>query len=228
MSSQLLKFTTNPVKAINVGKNQFQQIDLSTFSGNSFVFKLRPGVKLNLTQTAVRPRDVQIELGEKSLLNYFVEFKYSDSAINNSITIKLNGAEAEVNLNMVVIGRAQGKAALKVKLEHLAASTKGRIQIRRLQYDASQSEIKGLLFIGPRGTGTDTYLSDKSLLIGERSQALSVPQLEIKTNNVKASHGAAIGHISPEGLFYLQSRGLSGAKAIKYLSQAFIAPALRK
>jgi len=228
MSSQLLKFTTNPVKAINVGKNQFQQIDLSTFSGDSFVFKLRPSVKLNLTQTAVRPRDVQIELGEKSSLNYFIEFKYSDSVINNLITIKLNGVSSEVNLNMIVIGQGHGRAKVNIRLEHKAANTKGRVQIRRLQYDSSQSEIKGLLFIGPRGTGTDTYLSDKSLLIGERSQAISLPQLEIKTNNVKASHGAAVGHINSDDLFYLQSRGLSKASAIKYLSEAFIAPALRK
>ncbi|MBI5733540.1 MAG: SufD family Fe-S cluster assembly protein [Candidatus Kerfeldbacteria bacterium] len=228
MPRQTAKSITNFVKSINIDKDQFQQLDLSAFSGDSFVLKLRHGIKLNLIQTASRPNNVQIELGEKSLLNYFVEFKYSDSAINNSITIKLNGAGAEVNLNMVVIGRVQGKAALKVKLEHLAPSTKGRIQIRRLQYDASQSDIKGLLFIGPRGSGTDTYLSDKSLLIGERSQAISVPQLEIKTNNVKASHGAAVGHISPDDLFYLQSRGLSKANAIKYLCQAFIAPALRK
>ncbi len=194
---------------------------------NIFI-KLKPGQELNLTQTAVGPKNVQIELAEKSKLNYFIEFKYSREAINNSIVVKLNGAAAEVNLHMVIIGRRRGQATINVRLEHVASHTRGRIQIRRLQYEASQSRINGLLFIGPRGTGTDTYLSDKSLLIGERSQALSEPQLEIKTNNVKASHGAAVGHISSADLFYLQSRGLPKTAAVEYLCQAFIAPALRK
>lgn len=228
MSSQLLKSVSRPVKAIVISENTVKPWDLSNFKSENISLKLKPGLKVNLRQTAGGPGNVQIELGEKVRLNYFIEFKYSRDAINSSIVIKLNGTAAEVNLHMVIIGRKRGQATINVRLEHVASHTRGRIQIRRLQYEASQSRINGLLFIGPQGTGTDTYLSDKSLLIGERSQALSEPQLEIKTNNVKASHGAAVGHISPDDLFYLQSRGLPKTAAVKYLCQAFITPALRK
>ncbi len=142
------------------------------------------------------------------------------------LRVKLVGESAAVHMQVAALGSGSGSARFDCVLEHAAPKTTGRIVARRVQRDSSISQLKGMLSIAAGANGTDTYLSDKVLLMGDKAQAVSDPELEILADDVRASHGATIGRPDEEELFYLRSRGLSLASVQALLMQAFLAPAL--
>ena len=69
---------------------------------------------------------------------------------------------------------------------------------------------------------TEAFLRQNILLLGEDAKATAVPELEIETDDVKASHAATVGQIDKEQLFYLTSRGISQGVATKMIVEAFL------
>ncbi len=142
------------------------------------------------------------------------------------VSIKLIGTNSQVNLQAPLIMSKQSQTDLNFTIQHLNAHSRGRIVARRVQKDSSFSNLLGKLLISENGKNTDAYLSDKTVLLGNLAKAVSRPELEILTNDVKASHGATIGQLSAEEIFYLRSRGLTKNKSEKLLLSAFLNPAL--
>ncbi len=93
---------------------------------------------------------------------------------------------------------------------------------------SSTSVYRGLIRIEKQGQQTNSYLSNHILKIGERSLGNSIPALQIEANDVKASHGATVGQVSEEHLFYLMSRGLSRGDAESMITQGFLEPIICK
>lgn len=83
-------------------------------------------------------------------------------------------------------------------------------------------ELIGKIQVTKKARGTETFLRQKVLLLGEGARAITKPELEIETQEVKAGHAASIGQVDEEQLFYLMSRGLSKKEATKLLVEAFL------
>jgi Fe-S cluster assembly protein SufD len=93
---------------------------------------------------------------------------------------------------------------------------------------ASRAVFNGMVFVRPGAQGTDAQQQCRGLLLSETAQIDTKPQLEIFADDVKCAHGAAIGQLDPEELFYLQSRGLRPALARNLLTYAFAADLLAR
>ena len=65
-----------------------------------------------------------------------------------------------------------------------------------------------MIEIGPEGTGTDACLTQEVLMLDPTAKVDAIPALEIRTNDVKASHSASVSRVTEEDLFYFGSRGL--------------------
>ncbi len=143
-----------------------------------------------------------------------------------SSLVRLAGEGANAHVQVAVVGTGQSEAELICTVEHVARATFARMVVRRVQNGSSFSTLRGMLKVGVTAHGTDTYLSDKALLLGEHARAISEPGLEILADDVKASHGATVGQVSPEELFYLRSRGLPKVLAQQLLVRAFLNSAL--
>lgn len=150
----------------------------------------------------------------------------NDLSNNLNVSVNLIGDQAKTNIDLAFIGKGNNESNLMFDLNHLAANTSGRITSRRIQHDDSISVLKGMLMIHKTAHNTDTYLSDKAILIGKGSRAESDPQLEILADDVKASHGVTIGQLLPEELFYLRSRGIDEQEAQNMILAGFLKPAL--
>ena len=120
--------------------------------------------------------------------------------------VALAGSGANVHFQIAVIHLTASQSKFDCQLLHKSPRTYARLVSRRIVLDGSRSALKGVLNVATTAQGADTYLSDKALLLGEMSGATSDPQLEISANEVKASHGATIGKLPAEELFYIQSR----------------------
>ena len=87
--------------------------------------------------------------------------------------------------------------------------------------DSAHAVFNGKVIVRPGAQRTDSAQSSRNLLLSSRAQVDTQPQLEIFADDVKCTHGATIGQLDAEELFYLQSRGLSGSAARRLLTYAF-------
>jgi Fe-S cluster assembly protein SufD len=86
---------------------------------------------------------------------------------------------------------------------------------------AAKAVFNGKIFIRKGTVGSEAYQTNKNLLLSENAEVNTKPQLEIDSDDVKASHGAAIGSINPLELFYLQSRCIGRSEAMAMLCRGF-------
>jgi len=98
----------------------------------------------------------------------------------------------------------------------------GLVEIRAVVEEGGEFNAKGKIKIAKNVSGINAFLKFKVLLLGKNSRATVKPELEIESNDVKASHSASIGRVDEEQLFYLMSRGLSRQKAIELIVKAFL------
>lgn len=196
---------------------------------DSFIFaaSTRAGLTLGLDSCAEktgRKMDFYIRENAEIELTLFDE---SSGISANWLNVELE-CRAKLYLRIAQIRNGLASSYLNIRINHKSPNSFSRIDVRNVLRDSSVCVNYGLLNIDETAKGTDAYLSDKSLLVGERAKATSIPSLEIRTNDVKASHGSSTGRISEEELFYLQSRGLGNKQAEQMLVGSFLRPVLEK
>lgn len=92
----------------------------------------------------------------------------------------------------------------------------------------SRAVFNGKIFVRPGAQQTDAQQQSRNLLLSEEAQVDTKPELEIFADDVKCAHGAAVGQLDPEELFYLQSRGLNETTARNLLTYGFAADLLSR
>ena len=107
-------------------------------------------------------------------------------------------------------------------VEHRAPNTRSRQTIHGIGLGTSKSVFNGRIHIHAGASGTDATLSNKNLALGSATEIDTKPELEIYTDDVKCAHGATVGQLDNEQIFYLQSRGMPEAQARALLCSAFV------
>lgn len=120
------------------------------------------------------------------------------------------------------IGRNDDLLSNKISVVHNSPNLQSLTRIKAVVYDKSRFDLEGLLIINKGAENTDAYLRIDVLIIGTKASARAIPSLEITEESVKGGHGATVGNIDEEHLYYLQSRGLSASMAEKMLVEGFI------
>mgnify|MGYP005686994099 FL=1 len=117
-----------------------------------------------------------------------------------------------------------GKLALdqQVTLEHLVANGKSKQVVHNIVADGGKCTFNGRIHIHEDANGTDATLANKNLGLGKNATINTKPELEIYTDDVTCAHGATIGQLSDQELFYLTSRGISPESAQALLSEGFL------
>lgn len=111
---------------------------------------------------------------------------------------------------------------INVFMEHAAPHCRSHQHFKNVLRDAARTSFEGKIFVHPCAQKTEAYQRNHNLILGKRASANSKPNLEIFASDVKASHGATVGQIDPEQLFYLTSRGISEKGAKELLIQGFL------
>lgn len=141
--------------------------------------------------------------------------------VRNDLYIRLLESSAEAYLNGLSILHDHEVADNHTAVDHMVPRCHSEELYKGIYHDASIGIFNGKIFVRPDAQKTTAYQSSRSLLLGDRAQVNAKPQLEIWADDVKCSHGATTGQLDKEALFYLQSRGLSIAKAKELLVDAF-------
>ncbi len=131
------------------------------------------------------------------------------------------GSGARMEFNGVYF--LQGKQHLDIDtlMHHIGRATTGDLLLHGAVKDKSRAVFTGLIKIDPSAQQTDSYLKSENLLLDRAARADSIPSLEIDANDVRASHGATVGKIDEEYVFYLMSRGIPRPTASRLVIEGF-------
>jgi len=103
-----------------------------------------------------------------------------------------------------------------------ASNTDSQTIVKVVVMPHAQAHLTGLIKINPHLKQVNAFLKHQVLLVGQDSLAVSVPKLEIESDDVVASHAATIGPIDQDQIFYLMSRGFSRSQATKLIINPFL------
>jgi Fe-S cluster assembly protein SufD len=150
------------------------------------------------------------------------------SLVRNDLTAVLDGEGVECTLNGLYAADAERLVDNHTTIDHVRPHGGSRELYRGILADRSRGVFNGKIIVRPDAQKTDAKQTNRALLLSEDARINTKPQLEIFANDVKCTHGAAVGQLDDEALFYLRSRGLGQATARRLLTHAFAADVLNR
>lgn len=140
----------------------------------------------------------------------------------------LTGPGAEARLYGLSFGDGEQQFDHHTLQTHLAPNTMSDLLYKVALKDQSISTFTGLIKMGKAAQQGSAYQSNRNLLLSQGTRANAIPQLEIDANDVKCSHGATVGRVDQEQLYYLTTRGLPRPEAEKTLVHGFFEDVLAR
>ena len=204
------------------------------------------GVYLHNPVTEIRVGEraslVHIRLQDESTTAFAMSTVYADvaaDAVYDSFTLttggrlartevhaRLSGARGHVAINTAQLLRGNQHADFTTVVSHDAPGCASRQTVKNVLADHARGVFQGKIEVARAAQKTDGYQMNQALLLSPNAEIDCKPQLEIYADDVKCSHGATVGELDAEQLFYLVSRGIPKAEAQAMLVRAFLAEAL--
>jgi Fe-S cluster assembly protein SufD len=138
-----------------------------------------------------------------------------------NIRTKLAGEGLECILNGLYLTKDEQLADHHMIVEHAQPHCASHEYFNGILDDKSKGVFHGRIYVHPIAQKTDAKQTNKNLLLSDDATADTKPQLEIYADDVKCTHGATIGQLNEESIFYLRSRGLGTETARRMLIHAF-------
>jgi Fe-S cluster assembly protein SufD len=111
---------------------------------------------------------------------------------------------------------------------HLAPRTTSDLLFKGALLDSSRSVWQGMIYVSPEAQKTDGYQANRNLILNRNAHADSIPGLEILADDVRCTHGATVGKIDPDEVFYLLSRGIPQKEAERLIVEGFFDPIMQR
>ena len=140
--------------------------------------------------------------------------------------VAMLGPGSSARISGLVIGHGKQHFDYQSLQDHLAPNCVSDLLVKGALKDEAVSVYSGLIKIRKAAQHSDAYQANRNLLLSPKARAESIPKLEIEANDVRCTHGATMGQVDAEQLFYLQSRGFSLAEAQNTLVHGFFQPVI--
>jgi Fe-S cluster assembly protein SufD len=144
----------------------------------------------------------------------------------SEMNVHLRGAQAHAALNAAQVLRGTQHADFTTIVAHHAANGTSRQTVKNVLDEHAKGVFQGKIEVARAAQKTDGYQMNQALLLSPHAEIDCKPQLEIFADDVKCSHGATVGELDADQLFFLRSRGIEQAEARGLLVRAFLAEAL--
>jgi len=214
--------------------------------------RFAPGVRATLIDRAVRPgfgnQTLYLHLGSDACVTHasiatrpdachwslirvvqsarsrYVRQQYAMGGQRRRTEMQIVLAEPEASTDVTGAYVVDGGTHLDQQLvvEHRARATESRQRFNGIGAGKGTAVFNGRIHIHPGAPGADASLTNRNLALHADAVINTKPELEIYTDDVKCSHGATVGRLSEESLFYLRSRGLDHRQARRMLCRAFV------
>jgi Fe-S cluster assembly protein SufD len=229
----------HPALVIEVGPGaKLRLVERHIGAGNSLAnlslqMRLAPGARVEhsrLLQPAAGARhfetlQARLETGAEL---HLVQLTTGGAATRSTALVGLAGADAALRWHAAMLGAAQQAHDAYVRVTHDAPGVRTEQAFRGIAADRSRIAFNGHMRVTSCARGANSDQTLRSLLAGPAAEANARPQLEIDTDDVRASHGATVGKLDADMLFYLLSRGIEPDAAESLLKWAFVSDILAK
>lgn len=150
-------------------------------------------------------------------------FLLGGAVLRHHTSTRLQGENSDLRINSLAMPVNNEVCDSRTWLDHQVGYCNSRQLHKTIVNDKGRAVFNGLINVAKHAIKTDGQMTNNNLLLGRLSEVDTKPQLEIYADDVKCSHGATIGRIDDEQLFYLRSRGISGQAAQHMILYAFAA-----
>ena len=165
------------------------------------------------------------QIDERGAYNSFV-LGVGAALARHEVHARLSAAHAQVHVNGAQRLRAKQHGDISSVITHAAPDCISRQTVRNVLDGQSRGVFQGKVLVERIAQKTDGYQMNQALLLSEHAEIDAKPELEIYADDVKCSHGATVGALDDDQMFYLRSRGVPEAEARQILIHAFLEEAL--
>jgi Fe-S cluster assembly protein SufD len=150
------------------------------------------------------------------------------TATVDEVLADLDGEGAEATLAALFFPVGRENVQLTTEVRHDVPHTTSQTVVRSIAAGRGRGRYYGNIRIAKLAVGSEASLRDDTLLIGKDAKIDAIPALEIASNDVKAFHGATVGAIDEDHIFYLMSRGIDRDASEKLIALGFFEPAVSR
>lgn len=183
--------------------------------------KLERGALLRLDVVQETSLHLVVHLEGDSTL-YFGSFSVGGSLIENDYEIDFDAPHSEAHLGGVYITSGTERFSTNVNVNHNHGDTLSNQLFKGILSGSSVARFQGRITVLKDAQKTKAYQANNNLLISPDARAYTRPHLVINADDVQCSHGATVGSLSQDELFYMRSRGISLQEAQLLQQQAFV------
>ncbi len=169
--------------------------------------------------------DFEVALAEGASLQ-MIFIALGGKQVSNRMRIRLSGRHAECRLGGLYLPGGDQQMNFDIRLSHDVPECYSSQLFKGILRDRAQARFDGLIYVAPDAQKTEAYQANHNLLLSTEARATAMPQLEIYADDVKCSHGATVGRLNEDELFYMRSRGITAEEAARLQQMAFVGEVL--
>jgi len=197
------------------------------FANTAMSIVLEPGARLThlrLTASAkpaIVVRNDDIELARDASYDGAI-FSSGAALARQQMRVRLNGAGASFNVACAYAASSNEHNDYALEIVHEAPHTTSRVLAKGVAAGSGHGVVQGRVVVQPAAQKSDSHQLSRALLLSAHAEIDQKPELEIYADDVKCGHGAAVGALDEDQLFYLRTRGISEPDARSMLVAAFL------
>ena len=173
------------------------------------------------TDNSLNYNYTEVNIHSNSLFENFL-LSLGSNLIKNEIHCNLLENFSSCFINGIMLLNENQHHELKTNVNHKYENCKSSQLIKSVLLDDSSGTYQGKIYVDKSAQKTNGYQLSKALILSEKSEFNSKPELEIYADDVKCSHGSTSGNIDENSIFYLMSRGLTKEQANKMIVKGFL------
>ncbi|MEX2123116.1 MAG: Fe-S cluster assembly protein SufD [Woeseia sp.] len=155
-------------------------------------------------------------------------FDLGGALVRNDVAVDIAEPRASIELHGLYLADGKQHIDNHTRVDHRVGPAKSREEYRGILSDRARCVWNGKAIVHAGADGTDAHQANYNLLLSDKAEIDTKPELEIYADDVKCSHGATVGQLDKAALFYLRSRGLERDEAAQVLTRAFAAAIVAK
>ena len=176
---------------------------------------------------AFRINNTFVHLGRNSVYNS-LSVDLGGRLVRNNIKVRLNDIHGETNLYGFYLADGKQHIDNHTLIDHAQPHCNSNELYKGMLSDKARAVFSGTILVRQDAQKTNAFQSNKNLLLSEEAEVDSRPQLKIFADDVRCTHGATVGQLNEEALFYLQQRGIGKDQAQIMLRFAFAKEIIEK
>ncbi|MEA1976726.1 MAG: Fe-S cluster assembly protein SufD [Chloroflexota bacterium] len=142
--------------------------------------------------------------------------------------LDLTGQEAEGRFSGFYFASERQHFDHDTQQNHLAPNTMSDLLYKGALIDQSRSVWQGMIYVSPEAQKTDGFQANRNLILSKKARADSIPGLEILADDVRCTHGATVGQLEDQPIYYLMTRGFPREEAERMMIDGFFAPIMER